>query len=269
MYNIEINQVNLKMQNQEIEKVNIIIKAFEEENVRIVKDDKGILWFCGKDVCGILEIKRYRDTLVKLDDDERVSIKIDTLGGKQNMTFVNESGLYELIFRSKHPEAKQFKKWVKTEVLPSIRKTGKYEMPKQNSQIEDELIKKHQLDNLEKAMKILSLGEGLCERDEMMIKDQVRNITFNQNKIKLLENPEIPLSSRITDHHKIKLTQKINKDLKNFGTIIKAEYLKKHNNPPIKRQQYVDGATRMVNCYYQSDYIEFIDEMIKERYNKS
>lgn len=258
------------MQKQEIEKANIIIKAFEEDNVRMCLDDEGIPWFCGKDVCNILDISNYKKMLRNnLDDDEKRGVPERThLGGKQIMTFVNESGLYELIFRSKHPEAKQFKKWVKTEVLPSIRKTGKYEMPKQNSQIEAEIIKKHQLDNIEKAMKILSLGEGLCERDEMMIKDQVRNITFNQNQLKLLENPEIPLSSRITDYHKINLTQKINKDLKKFGAIIKVEYLRRHNNLPIKREQYVDGTTRMVNCYYQSDYIDFVDEMIKERYKK-
>lgn len=256
------------MQNQEIEKVNIIIKAFEEENVRMYLDDDGIIWFCGKDTCGILDIKDYSKMLRKLDDDERLGFFVPTLGGKQNMTFVNESGLYELIFRSKHPEAKQFKKWVKTEVLPSIRKTGKYEMPKIKDEKYNEEVQILQLTKLEKAKQLLQTNGKLCDRDEIMIKDQTRNIVFNNNQPKLLENPEIAISSRITDHHKIKLTQKISKDLKNFGTIIKAEYLKRHNNPPIKRQQYVDGATRLVNCYYQSDYIEFIDEMIKERYNK-
>ena len=53
---------------------------------------------------------------------------MDTLGGKQSMTAVNESGLYDLIFQSRKPEAKVFRKWVNGEVLPSIRKTGRYEM---------------------------------------------------------------------------------------------------------------------------------------------
>lgn len=257
------------MQNQEIEKANIIIKAFEEENVRMYLDnEKNELWFCGKDVCSILGFANHIRKLSQLDDDEKGGIIFSTPSGMQKMTFINESGLYCLIFKSKLREAKQFRKWITSEVLPSIRKTGKYEMPKIKDEKYNEELQILQLTKLEKAKQLLQTNGQLCERDEIMIKDQTRNIVFNNNQPKLLENPEIAISSRLTDHHKIKLTQKINKDLKNFGTIIKAEYLKRHNNPPIKRQQYVDGATRLVNCYYQSDYIEFIDEMIKERYSK-
>lgn len=89
----------------------------------------GLPWFVGKDVCDALGISKYRDALGLLDDDERASILVDTLGGKQKMTGVNESGMYSLIFQSRKPEAKPFRKWVTGEVLPTIRRTGKYEMP--------------------------------------------------------------------------------------------------------------------------------------------
>jgi prophage antirepressor-like protein len=84
-------------------------------------------WFVAKDVCDALCYSNSRDAISKLDDDERELVRVDTLGGSQNMTIINESGLYSLILRSNKPEAKVFKRWVTKEVLPSIRKTGGYQ----------------------------------------------------------------------------------------------------------------------------------------------
>lgn len=86
-------------------------------------------WFVAKDVCNILQINNSRDALSRLDADEKGVATTDTLGGKQQLSVVNESGLYELIFASRKLEAKMFKKWVKQEVLPSIRKHGMYATP--------------------------------------------------------------------------------------------------------------------------------------------
>lgn len=87
-------------------------------------------WFVAKDVCVALGIEKYRDALGRLDDDEKgCPVTVDTLGGPQKMSAVNESGLYNLIFQSRKPEAKKFRKWVTSEVLPSIRKTGSYVAP--------------------------------------------------------------------------------------------------------------------------------------------
>mgnify|MGYP000655459221 FL=1 len=82
--------------------------------------------FVAKDICDALGISKYRDALTRLDEDERASISVDTLGGKQSMIAVNESGLYTLVFQSRKPEAKAFRKWVTGEVLPNIRKHGFY-----------------------------------------------------------------------------------------------------------------------------------------------
>ena len=87
-------------------------------------------WFVAKDVCQVLGIEKYRDAISRLDEDERGSVLVDTLGGKQQFTATNESGLYHLIFQSRKPEAKRFRKWVTSEVLPAIRKTGRYETMK-------------------------------------------------------------------------------------------------------------------------------------------
>lgn len=84
-------------------------------------------WFVAKDVCDALEISKYRDALSRLDDDEKgCPVIVDTLGGPQEMTGINESGLYNLIFQSNKPKAKSFRKWVTSEVLPAIRKNGYY-----------------------------------------------------------------------------------------------------------------------------------------------
>ena len=104
---------------------NLQIFNYNGNEVRTIQKD-GEPWWVLKDVCGILGISKYRDTASRLDEDERGSVRVDTPGGEQEMTVVNESGLYNVILRSDKPEAKPFRKWVTAEVLPSIRKTGGY-----------------------------------------------------------------------------------------------------------------------------------------------
>lgn len=95
-------------------------------NVRtIVKDNES--WFVLKDICDVLEIKNVPQVANRLDEDEICqTYVIDTIGRNQEAIVINESGLYNVILRSDKPEAKRFKKWVTSEVLPSIRKHGIY-----------------------------------------------------------------------------------------------------------------------------------------------
>lgn len=83
-------------------------------------------WFVAKDACDCLKITNVSQACQTLDDDEKGIYKVYTLGGSQDMMLISESGLYALIMRSNKPEAKVFRKWVTSEVLPSIRKTGGY-----------------------------------------------------------------------------------------------------------------------------------------------
>jgi len=88
-------------------------------------------WFVLKDVCAVLDLGSAHKVSERLDEDERNQIPLtDSLGRKQETTIINESGLYNVILRSDKPEAKPFRKWVTSEVLPSIRKTGSYALPK-------------------------------------------------------------------------------------------------------------------------------------------
>ncbi len=98
---------------------------FTSHSLRVVMRDSEP-WFVAADVCDALSIDNNRNATARLDDDERDVHTMDTPSGTQQMTIINESGLYSLILGSRKPEAKKFKKWVTGEVLPSIRKTGAY-----------------------------------------------------------------------------------------------------------------------------------------------
>lgn len=105
------------------------IKIFENEKfgeVR-VKEKDGQIWFVGKDIAEILEYSNQNGAIsTHVDEEDKGIAKCDTPGGKQNMTIINESGMYSLVLSSKMPKAREFKRWVTSEVLPSIRKHGAY-----------------------------------------------------------------------------------------------------------------------------------------------
>mgnify|MGYP000752482509 CR=1 FL=1 len=103
----------------------VIFENPEFGQVRTMNKD-GEPWFVAVDVCKALEISNNRMAINRLDDDEKGVSLTDTLGGKQDMTIINESGLYSLVLGSRKPEAKKFKRWITHEVIPSIRRTGGY-----------------------------------------------------------------------------------------------------------------------------------------------
>lgn len=104
--------------------------SFGDKLVRSVEHN-GSPWFIAVDVCKCLELNQVTNALLSLDDDEAAlsTVKVRSSNGtlqKREMNIVNESGLYSLIFKSRKESARQFQKWVTSEVLPSIRKTGTY-----------------------------------------------------------------------------------------------------------------------------------------------
>lgn len=147
-------------------------KEFGEVRTILINEEP---WFVGKDVATALGYSNTRDALMAhVEEEDKGVVKCDTPGGKQDMVAVNESGLYALIFGSKLSDAKKFKRWVTTEVLPSIRKTGGYgkamtipEQIKLLAQGNVELEKKidsvnERVDSLEKDMPLYG-----CEIDEV------------------------------------------------------------------------------------------------------
>lgn len=109
----------------------IVKKSFVFNSVKIrTAIIDGEPWFVAKDVCEVLGIANSRDAVAELDKDERITVGNPDgnprAGNPLTFNAVNESGLYALIFKSRKPEAKAFRKWVTSEVLPTIRKTGEY-----------------------------------------------------------------------------------------------------------------------------------------------
>ena len=119
----------------------ILVFHYKSSEVRTVELN-GEPWFVLKDVCAVLGISNHKMTAQRLDADE-VSLTdlTDSMGRQQETTVINESGLYNVILRSDKPEAKPFRKWVTSEVLPSIRKTGGY-IAGQESMSDSELMAK-------------------------------------------------------------------------------------------------------------------------------
>jgi len=123
---------NLLVQTSKEEHMNNLMNFdFNGTTVTTIIDEKGDPWWVAKEVCGVLGIREAHDTVKYLDEDEQTRINNPGLTSSRNpnVLIVNESGLYSLILRSRKPEAKVFKKWVTSEVLPAIRKTGGYRIP--------------------------------------------------------------------------------------------------------------------------------------------
>lgn len=108
---------------------------YQDQQVRTVVKD-GEPWFVAKDVCDVLEIGNPSQALSRLDEDEKNTVILNEGIGNPNKTIVNEPGLYSLILGSRKPEAKQFKRWITHEVIPTIRKTGFYQMEQPKTPLE-------------------------------------------------------------------------------------------------------------------------------------
>ena len=154
-------------------------QIFSKENLGSVRTVllNNEAWFCIKDVCDILEIKNARDIPKRLDEDEVRRFNLRGQAGKTN--FTNESGLYALILRSNKKEAKPFRKWITSEVIPAIRKTGKYE-EKKKPLTQAELILQQAQWMVEAESRINNI-----ENNVIGLVDTVEN---NDKSIKRLEN---------------------------------------------------------------------------------
>lgn len=142
MFNNNLTQENMQGAGVSTGKEVMNFNSNEFGKVRTMVDEGNEPWFCLKDICDCLDIANPRDVKSRLDEDEVKILNIretldstvgltdatptKDLGGNPNMTFVNEAGLYDVIVRSDSPKAKPFRKWVCSEVLPSIRKHGAY-----------------------------------------------------------------------------------------------------------------------------------------------
>lgn len=209
---------------------------YHNNQVRTIQKD-GEPWFVLKDVCSILEINNNRMAADRLDADEKGVSQIDTLGGKQSMTVINESGLYNVILRSDKPEAKPFRKWVTSEVLPSIRKTGVYISPQIDSNMLFQLAEA--MAAKEKEIQALT-AENECQR--LMIAESAPKLQYLDT---ILSSPGTVATTQIAADYGMS-ARKLNKILNEAGL--------QHN----VNGQWILYRKHMNKGYTKSDTISFL-----------
>ena len=221
-------------------------EEFGEIRTAVINDEP---MFCLIDICKALEIKNATDVAKRLDEDELTRLNLGSRAGETN--FITESGLYAVILRSDKPNAKKFRKWVTSEVLPTIRKTGSYGMPKTTGG------------------QIQLLAQGYTELEQKVndIKDDVSELKEN-----------VPLYScdidEIQQHVKRRVVNILggkqseayrdnsirHKTFSDIWTQLKREYGCVSTYKSIKRK-YIDDVHEFIDCYVVPKYL---DELIQD-----
>ena len=181
---------------------------FHDEKVRmVVFNDEP--YFVGNDVARILGYSNPRKAISDhVYEEDRGVTKCDTLGGAQDFTVINESGVYALVFGSKLPRAKEFKHWVTSEVLPSIRKTGGYKMPTTPEEMIDLLLQ-----NSSNANKRIDKVEEQSKKNEERITNLEDNRFLNPNEYGYLNTQVSARVKQVKESHKWELSREQNNQL--------------------------------------------------------
>jgi prophage antirepressor-like protein len=204
-----------------------------------------------------------RTNLLKgVSNDWKGMKPVHTPGGVQNMITLFEPGLYSLIVRSNSPIAVRFQRWVFEDVLPSIRQTGSYSISQSTSVSTTHPPDREKLENIRLGMDLLYELGGVDERTQLALRDIVRDILLEDK----LKKPALPSGGRaewpISDRARHLGYKPKRGDLIKMGRIAADLYRLRHegDNPP-EREQFVDGTTRMVKCYGESD-LDIVDQAI-------
>lgn len=168
---------------------------FAPHSIRVSLDDRGEPWFLANDVCAILGYSNPRDAIAKHCKEGGVA-KRDTLtsSGEQEMTYINEPNLYRLIIKSRKPEAEKFEAFVMEEVLPTIRKTGKYE----HASMAEPTISHTQYFQLSEMINKAMRGWCFDNGDREKVINNIR-LTFNLKSLKDLPASQFNLAMALAE----------------------------------------------------------------------
>lgn len=207
--------------------------------VRVAKTENNEPLFCLADVCKILGLGNPSQVKTRLDDGVISNeVILDSIGRQQNVMFVNEDGLYDVILDSRKPEAKQFRKWVTSEVLPSIRKHGAYLT---DTKIEEVLTSPDTIIKLATQLK-----EERVERERLRIENEVKQQQIiNQNLQMRKAKPKIEYFDEVLQSKSTYTTNQIAKELG-----MSAQGLNKFLNK--QHIQYKESGTWLLYSYYQN-----------------
>lgn len=242
------------------------IDVFDGQEIRFVGTSDCPEWVAA-DVVAVLypeaDKRNYSNLYASVHVDWKGHKKVMTLGGKQDMVTLYEPGLYFLIARSNSPLAVPFQRWIFEEVLPEIRKTGSYKIKDSvSSPSNTRANDRERLENIRFGMDLLYELGGIDERTQLGLRDIVRDILLDDR----LKKPALPSDGRaewpVSDRARHLGYNPSRSQLQNIGRIAARLYRLAHDNSePPKREQFVDGTTRMVKCYGEAD-LEILDRAI-------
>ena len=245
------------METQIVENKTLSLFNFHGNNVRVfgTHDEP---WFVAKDIGEILGLKNYRDFVGSLEPQETRVDSIYTNAGRREVTLINESALYQTIFQSRKEEAKKFKKWVFSDLLPTLRRTGKYEMENRMKVLEaqNQALEKT-ITNLEKKQYITDDDKYIMISDRIIEHGYISREEYNYLMSPCYENIkgrvcriDHPDKSKMKSH-----LMHLSKRMSNSK--------KKHDEkyPDIRKSD-------RRNAYYLNDYKVFGDEIIHEYFQQ-
>jgi prophage antirepressor-like protein len=265
-----------------IDHANAIWKM-DGRNIRFAIDKNGDVWFRANDVAAYLGYVHENGKVLTSNMLRHITradwkIKFADLDSNRTLSYhdsearyIAEPGFYQCVFKSEKPNAIAFKEWVVAEVIPAIRRTGSFSIenhphaphdPHDPHRSSDELVyrnnQRHALGIARESIELLTLlNDGTLEDvDKMMLKSYIRNAIGSETLLLTASNSNeneneserflMPVSDLWRE-----LTGSIGKksDHMRLGSVISAEYRRRHDTAPMKVERFVDGTTRMVNAY--------------------
>jgi len=239
---------------------NVNVFDFDENPVRVINKE-GSPWFVGKDVCRALDLANHNDALSSLDDDEKGVANTDPLskhkvgGGAQQAVIISEAGVYNLIFRSRKPEAKRFKRWVTHDVLPAIRKDGAYVMGEERAKDREDIL----INGLAAVSRKL---ERLAdEMGEILPKAQAWEEFVNSEGLYCLQNVGRALSYR----PKLAIWWMVEKFLhRQGGVLVPYQQYIKRGLFEVKSVTYSDGKRSKLQTFVTPKGLEYLSERLPQ-----
>ena len=213
----------------------------------VINDDP---WFLAGDVCDHLDLSNVGKALASLDDDEKSSITIsDGTPGNPNRAIISEAGLYSLIFRSRKPEAKAFKRWIAHEVLPAIRRTGSYGAPDPRTE--------HQINAVifqaRAQMELCQAAKGLIHPDHLEARARIV-LARGLGEKPELDSGRSPLYTQDFLKEKNLSSSRMKSVAGVFGKRVKAAFILKYGRDPERYPLNLpNGQVREVNAYTEAD----------------
>ena len=229
----------------------IINKEYLQSKVSIILDENNTAWFKGGDVAKILGYGNSREAMKKhvdMEDKKKMnelmaSRNVTPLNSQPHTTYINESGLYSLIFGSKLETAKKFKRWVTNEVLPSIRETGSYTVKKE---VDDNQLKLREIQYKEY---LILMEQGNCAKLKQAYQDRLYNEISGGKS-----STEKEYSRDIVTILKEEFNKTVDFSVaSSIGKHIVKQYRLKYNKDPEKYMKFVNGNNRSVFCYTKEE----------------